>query len=121
MRRLAALFVAVLTLALLMPAAVLAQDATPDAGASVLAASGLPELQIRITDTAYEAASTDAAAGLTLLVVENATQEDQSATIGRPAAGTTIADIMATPPAAGRATGLDLRRNDPRRSLRQIR
>jgi hypothetical protein len=89
----------IVTLALLGASVVHAQEATPAPTDSALAASGLPELHIRITDTAYEVASAQVTAGLTLLVVENATAESYSATLGMPPAGLTVADVMATPPA----------------------
>jgi hypothetical protein len=85
--------VALLSLALVGPA-VAAQEATPPAAASSLAALGYPELRVRVTDTAIEATAT-VPAGLTLLTVENASKDDTGVFLIAPPPGMTMAEFRA--------------------------
>ena len=50
----------------------LAQEATPDGGGSAFADLGLPEIAVTITETAYEGAPAELAAGRYVLTVTNA-------------------------------------------------
>ena len=85
--------VVLLSLALAGPAAV-AQDATPVPSESPLAALGYPELRVRVTDAAIEAPA-EAAAGPTLLTVENASSEDTGVFLIAPPPGMTRDEMMA--------------------------
>jgi hypothetical protein len=90
--------------ALVRTGSVLAQAATP-AGASGLTGLGVPEVSIRITDTAFEGVPDQLPAGWVLLTVENgsqATGETSDANFVLPPAGTTAADVQAlfAPPSA---------------------
>jgi plastocyanin len=85
--------VVLLSLALAGPT-VAAQDATPAETGSLLTSLGYPELQVRVTDDAIEAPS-QAAAGLTLLTVDNASSEDTGVFLLAPPPGTSMADLRA--------------------------
>ena len=85
--------VALLSLALAVPA-VAAQDATPPPAEALLAGLGYPELHVMVTDAGIEAPA-EAAAGLTLLTVENASQEDTGVFLVAPPAGMTMAEFRA--------------------------
>jgi len=65
-----ALTTMLLALTLAVPGGVVAQDATPAALESALAALGYPELLIRVIDDAYEMPETTVAAGRTLIRLE---------------------------------------------------
>ncbi len=87
---------------------VVAQQSTP--GPSVVTAGelGLPEIAIRVTDTAYEGIPSELAAGRYLLTVENATsQMEASVTFMQLAEGMTLQDFIAAfgPPPSGAAEG----------------
>jgi hypothetical protein len=79
-------------------APVLAQDATPEAGASLITADelGLPELNIRLTDEGYEAPA-EAAAGRYLVTFENASSSEFPLSAGffLIPDGWTIDDVLA--------------------------
>jgi hypothetical protein len=85
--------VVLLSLALAGPS-VAAQDATPTETESPLAALGYPELLVRVTDAAIEAPAA-AAAGLTLLTVENASSDDTGVFLIAPPPGMTMAEFRA--------------------------
>jgi hypothetical protein len=85
--------VALLSLALAAPAGA-AQDATPPAAEALLTALGYPELHVRVTDTGIDAPA-EAAAGLTLLTVENASSQDSSVFLVAPPPGMTMAEFRA--------------------------
>lgn len=82
---------------------VAAQSATP---AATVAAAGLPELRVTVTDTGFDAPA-EATAGRTLLTVANAAApapdgSGVAATLMLPPAGTSAAEVMAeVHPAAG--------------------
>jgi plastocyanin len=86
--------VVLLALAIAGPS-VAAQEATPMAAESPLSALGYPELHVRVTDTAIEAPS-EAPAGLTLLTVENASQEDTGVFLIAPPPGMSLDEFRAT-------------------------
>jgi plastocyanin len=85
--------VVLLSLALAGPT-IAAQDATPAGTGSLLTSLGYPELQVRVTDDAIEAPS-QAAAGPTLLTVENASSEDTGVFLLAPPSGVSMADLQA--------------------------
>ena len=70
-----ALTTMLLALTLAVPGGVVAQDATPAALESALAALGYPELLVRVIDDAYEMPETSVPAGMTLIILENAGEE----------------------------------------------
>ena len=92
--------VALFSLSLAVPA-VAAQDATPPSAEALLAGLGYPELHVMVTDAGIQAPA-EAAAGLTLLTVENASQEDTGVFLVAPPPGMTMAEFRAiaeaTPP-----------------------
>ena len=86
----------VLLMPLLLAPAARAQEATP--AATFPASLGLPELDITITDTGFDAPS-EVAAGRVLLTVTNAaspTQESADANLALLPGGTTIEDVAAS-------------------------
>src|SRR4051794_34857873 len=85
--------VVLLSLALAGPT-VAAQDATPAGTRSLFKSLGYPELQVSVTDDAVEAPS-QAAAGLTLLTVENASSEDTGVFLLAPPPGVSMAELQA--------------------------
>lgn len=85
--------VVLLSLALAGPT-LAAQDATPAETESLFTALGYPELQVTVTDDAIEA-PTQAAAGLTLLTVENASSQDTGVFLLAPPPGISMAELQA--------------------------
>ncbi|MEA2528944.1 MAG: hypothetical protein QOG89_588 [Thermomicrobiales bacterium] len=85
MRRVVVLVAALVLLGGNGMAAVAAQEATPTA--STLMGLGYPELQITVTDTAFEVSPSEVPAGLVTLVVNNTTNEEQSAVLIGPPEG----------------------------------
>jgi hypothetical protein len=80
-----------------------AQDASPAASGSLLAALGYPELRITVTEDGVEA-PTEVPAGRYLLIVENTTEtQGADVNIMQPPPGMTVADIMASPEPEDRA------------------
>ena len=69
------LFIVVLALVLTGPAAIAAQQATPDTSSSTLAALGYPELLVRVNGDAFEMPETTVLAGRTLVRLENVGEE----------------------------------------------
>ncbi len=70
-----ALMVVILALVLSGPTGVAAQDSTPEASGSGLAALGYPELLVRVNGDAFEMPETTVAAGRTLIRLENVGEE----------------------------------------------
>jgi plastocyanin len=94
---------------LLVGPSVVAQESTPAAAESPLSALGYPELHVRVTDSAIEAPS-EVPAGLTLLTVENTTQESTGVFLIAPPPGMTIDEFRATveaPPPPGATPGAE--------------
>lgn len=85
-----ALFAALLLL-LAGSSAALAQGATP---ASALTSLGYPELQVTITDQAYELSTQQIPAGLVLMTVVNNSSQPTGAAILGPPEGATMQDLM---------------------------
>jgi hypothetical protein len=69
------LIVAMLALLLSGPAGIAAQDSTPEASGSALAALGYPELLVRVDGDAFEMPETTVPAGRTLVRLENVGEE----------------------------------------------
>ena len=69
------LIVVILALVLSGPAGIAAQDSTPEASGSGLAALGYPELLVRVNGDVFEMPETTAPAGRTLVRLENVGQE----------------------------------------------
>jgi hypothetical protein len=70
-----ALMVVILALVLSAPAAIAAQEATPQGSGSDLAALGYPELLVRVNGDTFEMPETTVAAGRTLIRLENVGEE----------------------------------------------
>ena len=69
------LIVVMLALLLSGPAGIAAQDSTPEASGSALAALGYPELPVRVNGDAFEMPETTVPAGRTLVRLENVGEE----------------------------------------------
>jgi hypothetical protein len=69
------LIVVILALVLSTPAGIAAQDSTPEASGSDLAALGYPELLVRVNGDAFEMPETTVPAGRTLVRLENVGEE----------------------------------------------
>src|SRR5215207_679122 len=69
------LMVVMLALVLSGPAGIAAQDSTPEASGSGLAALGYPELLVRVNGDAFEMPETTVPAGRTLIRLENVGEE----------------------------------------------
>src|SRR5688572_18564245 len=69
------LFVVILALVVSGPAAIEAQEATPDASGAALAALSYPELLVRVNGDAFEMPETTVQAGRTLVRLENVGEE----------------------------------------------
>jgi hypothetical protein len=80
------------------PGFVIAQDATP--AASPLAGLGYPELLIRVTDQAIEAPAR-AAAGITLLTIDNVSRGNASIFLMVPPPGVQTAQLRSIAPTGG--------------------
>jgi hypothetical protein len=71
-----------------------AQDATPGAAGSVLAALGLPELVIKVSDERFDMPG-EVVAGRTLITLENVGQESRKSELLRLPESMTLAEIFA--------------------------
>ena len=80
-----------------------AQEATPAAPGSLLAAMGYPELRVRVTDEGTEAPR-EVDPGIYLVVLENASRDFADATIAMPPPDLSLDDLLATPPAEDEGT-----------------
>jgi plastocyanin len=86
-----------------------AQEATPMAAESPLSALGYPELHVRVTDSAIEAPA-ETPAGLTLLTLDNQSQEETGVFLIAPPPGVPFDEFRATaeaPPPPGATPGAE--------------